>query len=323
MKKVFITRKIPENGITMLRDKGYEVDVSPHERPLTQEELINFLETRQYDAVLSMLSDKIDAKVYDVAPSVKIFANYAIGYDNFDITEAKKRGIFLTNTPHGGVDRVAEHAWALILALTCHAVEGDEYVRAGKFTGFDPMLLQGTIVRGKVLGLIGAGRIGTEVARIGALGFGMRIAYYDIVRNEKIESLHNATYWPTVEDVLKQSDIVSLHVPLLDTTHHLMNVEKLRLMKPTAYLINTSRGAVVDESALVEALRSGTILGAGLDVFEHEPALSEGLKELRNVVITPHIASSTIEARMDMAAMSAQNIIDLFESGKPRDVCTG
>ena len=320
MKKVFITRKIPDIGVTVLRDKGYEVDVSPQNRPLTQDELIDFLKQKQYDAVLSMLSDKIDAKVFDASPSTKIFANYAIGYDNFDIGEAKKRGVILTNTPHGGVDRVAEHAWALILALTCHVVEGDAYMREGKYTGFDPMLLQGMKVRGKVLGLIGAGRIGTEVARIGALGFGMRVAYYDIVRNEKIEELHNATYWSSVEEVLQQADIVSLHVPLLDSTKHLINDARLKLMKPTAYLINTSRGAVIDESALVQALKLGIIAGAGLDVFEHEPTLTDGLKDLKNVVITPHIASSTIEAREDMARMSAKNIVDMLEGDKPTDV---
>jgi glyoxylate reductase len=320
MKKVFITRKIPDIGVTILRDKGYEVDVSPQDRPLTQDELIDFLKHKQYDAVLSMLSDKIDAKIFDASPSTKIFANYAIGYDNFDIGEAKKRGVLLTNTPHGGVDRVAEHAWALILALTCHVVEGDAYMRGGKYTGFDPMLLQGMKVRGKVLGLIGAGRIGTEVARIGALGFGMRVAYYDIVRNEKIEELHNATYWSSVEEVLQQADIVSLHVPLLDSTKHLINDARLKLMKPTAYLINTSRGAVIDESALVQALKLGIIAGAGLDVFEHEPTLTDGLKDLKNVVITPHIASSTIEAREDMARMSAKNIVDMLEGDKPTDV---
>jgi glyoxylate reductase len=193
-------------------------------------------------------------------------------------------------------------------------------MRGGKYTGFDPMLLQGMKVRGKVLGLIGAGRIGTEVARIGALGFGMRVAYYDIVRNEKIEELHNATYWSSVEEVLQQADIVSLHVPLLDSTKHLINDARLKLMKPTAYLINTSRGAVIDESALVQALKLGIIAGAGLDVFEHEPTLTDGLKDLKNVVITPHIASSTIEAREDMARMSAKNIVDMLEGDKPTDV---
>ncbi len=320
MKKVFITRKIPENGVMMLRDEGYEVDVSPRERPLTQDELINFLKLKQYDGVLSMLSDKIDMKVFDASPSVKIFANYAIGYDNFQIEEAKKRRVFLTNTPHGGVDRVAEHAWALILALTCKVIEGDKYIREGKYTGFDPMLLQGSKVRGKVLGLIGAGRIGTEVAKIGAHGFGMRVAYYDVVRNREIEEQHGATFWPTVDEVLKQSDVVSLHVPLLETTKHLIDADRLRMMKRSAILVNTSRGAVIHEISLVKALKQGMIAGAGLDVFEHEPALSPGLKELKNVVITPHIASSTVEARGDMARMAAQNIIDMFETGKPADV---
>ncbi len=320
MKQVFVTRKIPENGIAILRERGFGVDVSPHDRPLTQDELIEFLQKKPYEAVLSMLSDRIDARVFDASPSTKIFANYAIGYDNFDIAEAKKRGIYLTNTPHGGVDRVAEHAWALILALSCKVVEGDGYVRAGKFTGFDPMLLQGMKVRGRVLGLVGAGRIGTEVAKIGALGFGMRIAYYDIVRNPEIEELHNATYWPTVEEVLKQSDIVSLHVPLCDATRHLIDASKMGMMKPSAYLVNTSRGAVVDEVALVDALRNGVIAGAGLDVFEHEPAISPGLTELSNVVLTPHIASSTVEAREEMAKMSVQNIVDMFLGGKPTDM---
>jgi len=320
MKKVFITRRIPDNGINMLRDKGYEVDVSPCARPLTHDELIKFLKAKPYDAVLSMLTDKIDSGVFEAAPNAKIFANYAIGYDNFDLKEGKKGGIFLTNTPHGGVDRVAEHAWALILALTCHIIEGDQYTREGKYTGFDPMLFQGIKVRGKTLGLIGAGRIGTEVAKIGALGFGMRVVYNDIVRNQGIEELHAATYWPTIEDVLKQADIVSLHVPLLDTTKHLMNAERFKLMKATAVLINTSRGAVIDEIALVQALKLGIIAGAGLDVYEHEPSLSEGLSSMKNVVVTPHIASSTIEARRDMARIAAQNIIDALEGGNPRDM---
>ena len=320
MKQVFVTRKIPENGITILREHGFLVDVSPHDRPLTQEELIDFLKQKPYEAVLSMLSDRIDARVFDASPSTKIFANYAIGYDNFDIEEAKKRGIYLTNTPHGGVDRVAEHAWALILALSCRVVEGDGYVREGKYTGFDPMLLQGTKIRGKVLGLIGAGKIGTEVARIGALGFGMRVAYYDIVRNSGIEELHNATYWPSVEEVLKQSDVVSLHVPLCDATKHLMNADRIKMMKPSAYLVNTSRGAVIDEVALVEALRNKVIAGAGLDVFEHEPAITPGLIELSNAILTPHIASSTVEARGEMAEMSAQNIVDMSTGVKPTDM---
>ncbi len=320
MPKVFITRKIPELGVSMLREKGYEINVNPHDGPLTKSELIDFLKKEQYDAVLSLLNDKIDADVFDAAPTVKIFANYTVGYDNFDIEEGKKRGIILTNAPGGGTDRVAEHAWALILALTCRIVEGDVFVRQGKYSGWDPMLFHGIKITGKTFGLIGAGRIGTQVARIASCGFGMRVVYHDIVRNSKIESIHNASYWPTVEDVLKQADVVSLHTPLLPSTRHLINAERLKLMKPTAYLINTSRGPVVDEQALVTALRDKSIAGAGLDVFENEPALSPGLVDLPNVVLTPHIASASEYARDDMARIATENIIAVLEGGQAKNM---
>lgn len=317
MPKVFITRKIPEIGLKMLRDKGYEIDMNPHDRPLNSAELLESLKAKPYDAVLSLLNDKIDASAFDAAPNAKIFANYTIGYDNFDIEEGKKRGIFLTNAPGGGADRVAEHTWALILGLSCRVVEGDRFMREGKYIGWDPMLLMGQKIAGKTLGLIGAGRIGLQVARIGTQGFGMRVAYHDINRNADLEHMYHATYWPTHEDVLRQGDFISLHVPLLDSTRHLINAERLKMMKPTACLINTSRGPVVDEAALVEALRTKTIAGAGLDVYENEPALSPGLSTLPNVVLTPHIASSTLESRDDMARIAASNIISVLEGGKP------
>lgn len=320
MKSVFVTRKIPDSGISMLRDKGYEVDVNPFDRPLAKAELISYLAKKPYDAVLSLLNDVIDAAVFDAAPSVKIFANYTIGFDNFDVAEGRQRGIYLSNAPGGGADRVAEHVWALILALTCHIVDGDSFIRAGKYTGWDPMIFNGLMIKGKVLGLIGAGRIGTEVARIASLGFGMRVLYYDVVRNQKIEELDGATYYHMVEDVLKQADIVSLHVPLMDSTRHLMNAVRLKLMKPTSCLINTSRGAVIDEAALVRALQAKAIAGAGLDVFENEPALTPGLVELQNVVLTPHIASATADSREEMAKIAANNIIDVLDGGKPRNL---
>ena len=304
----------------MLKNRGYEVDVSPHDRPLTKNELIDFLRKKPYDAVLTLLTDVIDAEVYDAAPTVKIFANYAIGFNNFNIEEGKKRGIALTNTPGGGADRVAEHAWGLILALSCRIVEGDEFVRAGKYNGWDPMILHGIKVAGKTLGLIGAGRIGSEVARIASKGFGMRIAYHDIARNQKIESLHGASFWPTIEDVLKQADIISIHVPLNESTHHLIDESHFKLLKPTAFLLNTSRGPVVDEKALLIALQHKVIAGAGLDVFEFEPQPVKGLTDLSNVIITPHIASATEEARQDMAILSAQNIINMLEGGIPANM---
>lgn len=320
MKSVFITRKIPEIGIKMLRDKGYEVDINPHDRPLTKSELILFLHDKPYDAVLTLLNDIVDTEVLDAATSVKIFANYTIGYDNFDIEQGKKRNFYMTNAPGGGADRVAEHTWALILALTCRVVEGDQFMRQGKYIGWDPMLFPGIKITGKTLGLIGAGRIGTEVARIGSMGFGMRVVYSDIKRNEKIESLHNATYWPKIDDVLKQADIVSLHTPLTPETKHLINKDRLEMMKSNAYLINTSRGGVVDESALFDALKGGRIKGAGLDVYENEPALTPGLAELPNVVLTPHIASASIDSRNDMAKIAVENIIDALEGRVPRNL---
>ncbi len=317
--KIFITRKIPDIGVQMLIDKGYAVDVSPKDRPLTKKELIKALSQKQYDAVLTLLTDQIDTEVMDAAPSVKIFANYAIGFNNINIEEAKKRKISVSNTPGGGADRVAEHTWALILALTCRIVEGDTYMRKGNYNGWDPMLLHGTKLAGKTLGILGTGRIGADVAHRATNGFGMNVVYYDVKRNEQLEKDFGAIFYPTVEEVLKVSDVVSIHVPLLESTRHLINAERLRIMKPTAYLINTSRGPVVDENALVEALEQGIIRGAGLDVFEFEPKLASGLAKLPNVVLTPHIASGTEEARHEMAVIAASNIIDVLEDGVARN----
>lgn len=320
MKSVFVTRMIPDIGIKMLKDKGYEVDINPENRPLSKGELIQFLRTKPYDAVLSLLNDRIDAEVFDASPRAKIFANYTIGFDNFDVEEGKKRGVFLTNAPGGGADRVAEHVWALLLALTCRVVEGDRYMRARKYSGWDPMLFHGIKLEGKTIGLIGAGRIGHKVATIGAHGFGMKVMYYDIRRAEDLEKNAAATYCATVEEVLRSADVVSLHTPLTAETRHLINAERLALMKKSAYIINTSRGAVIEESALVTALRSGTIAGAGMDVYENEPELADGLDSLENVVLTPHIASSTDEDRGDMAVLAATNIIDVLEGGIPRNL---
>lgn len=317
MATIFITRQIPENGIALLRAKGFSVDISSKNHPLTRRELIKALRKKPYDGVLSLLTDTIDAEVMDAVPSVKIFANYAIGFNNFDLAAAKTRGIALTNTPGGGAERVAEHAWGLILALSCRIVEGDVYVKKGKYKGWDPMLLHGTSLTGKTLGIIGTGRIGADVAHRAVNGFMMKVAYYDIVRNEKLEKDFGAQFYQTPDEVLKIADVVSLHTPLTKETTHLINNERLALMKRSAYLINTSRGPVVDEHALVNALRSGAIAGAGLDVFEYEPKLAKGLAKLPNVVLTPHIASATKEARHDMARLAAENLAAFFEVKAP------
>jgi len=307
MPKVYVTRKIPERGIAMLKEKGYEVDVSEKDGVLTKDELATALRTKPYDAVLCLLTDTIDKDAFNAAaPSIKIFSNYAVGFNNIDVPEAKARGIMITNTP--GV---------LTETMASRIVEADTFTRAGKYTGWAPMMFLGTDVSHKTLGILGAGRIGSRVAHHGKHGFDMNVIYYDVKRNEEIEKTTGASYRDTPEAVLKEADVVSIHVPLLDSTKHLINKERLAMMKPSAYIVNTSRGPVIDEVALVEALKNNVIKGAALDVFENEPKLAPGLAELSNVVITPHIASATEETRSKMSEMAAQAIIDALEGRKP------
>ncbi|MFA6273168.1 MAG: D-glycerate dehydrogenase [Candidatus Paceibacterota bacterium] len=321
MAKIFITHKIPEVGVQMLKDKGHNVELRDKSELLPKAELVKILGDGNYDGVLCLLTDQIDAEIFNASPTTKIFANYAVGFNNIDIVEAKNRGIVITNTPGASTESVAEHALALLLALTCRIVEGDNFVRAGKYDGWDPMLFWGIDLQGKTLGILGAGRIGAEVARKLALGFGMKIIYHDVVHNEKLEEEISAEF-KSVEEVLQQADVISLHVPLLPETKHLINAERLALMKKTAYLVNTSRGPVVDEVALVDALKRGIIKGAALDVFENEPVLAAGLKDLPNVVLTPHIASATAETRSDMAQKAAENLIAFFGGQKPLNEIT-
>ncbi len=318
-KNIYITRIIPQLALDMLQEKGYVVDIYAKDQVPTQDEIIEALQRKPYDAVVCLLTDKIDAKIFEAAPTVKLFANYAVGYDNIDTSEAEKRGIFITNTPGNYSYAIAEHTMALILGLTTRMVEADKFVRAGKYQGWSPMNFIGTDLEKKTLGLIGAGKIGERVAHHASRGFDMRVIYSDVVRNEKIEKEYGAEYFQNVDDVLKQADIVSLHVPLLDSTHHLINEARLKMMKPTALLINTARGPVVDEKALVGALRQGTIQGAGLDVFEFEPKLAEGLRELPNVILTPHIASARQSARDEMAKILAENVIEFLERGSVKN----
>lgn len=320
MKHIYITRRIPESCLEILRAKGYEVDMNTEEAIPTQIDIIEALKKKPYDVVITLVTDKIDASIFDAVPNIKLYANYAIGFDNIDIVEAKKRGILVTNTPGNYAYCIAEHTIALILGLTTRMVEADDFVRAGKYTGWAPMLLVGTDVEQKTLGLIGAGRIGERVAHHASRGFDMPVIYYDVIRNEKIEKEYGAKYYPKVEDVLKLADVVSLHVPLLDSTRHLINDARLKMMKPSAFLINTARGPVVDEKALVKALQRGTIRGAGLDVFEFEPKLAEGLAELPNVILTPHIASARESARNEMAKVAAENVIEFLEKGTVKNV---
>lgn len=316
MKKIFVTRRIPEIGLQMLRAAGHAVEISPKNLPLTKRELIRTLRKGAYDGVLSLLTDTIDGDIFDAAPHAKIFANFAVGFNNIALEEAKKRGVTITNTPGASTESVSEFTLALILNIARRVSEGDRFMRAGKFKGWGPPMF-GRDIKGMTLGIIGSGRIGAEVAKKALRGFEMRVVYYDVVRNESLEREYGARFVPTLEEVLRTADIVSLHVPLLDSTRHLINAERLALMKKTAYLVNTSRGPVIDENALVDALHRGVIAGAGLDVFECEPKLAKGLEKLENVVLTPHIAAGTEIARQEMSRLAALNLIAFFEGRTP------
>lgn len=315
MPKVFITTKIPDLGLSQLTAQGYEVEIGSQDTNLPEEEIKK--RAKGADALLVQLEDRIDGALLDaIGPQLKVVANYAVGYDNVDLQAIKERGVLFTNTPGVLTEVVAEHAVALLLAVARRVVEGDRYTRAGKYKGFEPDLLVGTELAGKTLGLIGHGRIGCRVADILQKGFGMKVMYYDSIRDEQREKQCGITY-ASLEDVLRAADAVTLHVSLSASTRHLFGAKEIALMKPTAYLVNTSRGAVIDEKALVRALQAQQIAGAALDVFEEEPNLSEGLADLENVVLTPHVASASREARDKMAELAARNIIEALSGRTP------
>lgn len=312
--KIYITRQIPDAGIVMLKNKGYEVEVSSKDGVLTKEELIGALRGKGYDAVLCLLTDKIDDNVFKAAGAqCKIFANMAVGFDNIDVEAAKKRGVMISNTPGVLTETVAEHTFALMLALAHRIAESDRFTRAGKYVGWAPLLLLGTDVSKKTLGVVGLGRIGARVAYHAVKGFEMKVLYYDPKPNPEFEKEYGAKF-VDLDTLLKESDFVSVHVPLLPTTRHLISEKELKMMKRSAYLINTSRGPIVDENALVRALKENWIRGAGLDVYENEPSLTPGLAELENAILTPHTASATEETRSKMAELAAANIIETLEN---------
>ena len=319
--KIFVTRTIPEAGIKKLREKGYEVVVSSQDGAISRENFISSLKEGNYDAVLCLLTDKVDVEVFEAAgPQCKIFANYAVGFDNVDLQAAKEKNMLISNTPGVLTETVAEHAFALLLALARRIPEADQFTRQGKYQGWGPMMFLGTDLSHKTIGIVGLGRIGSRVAHHAMNGFDCKVIYYDVKRNEAFEQTFHAEYKATIDELLKEADFISIHVPLLDSTRHLINKESIQKMKKGAYLVNTSRGPIVDEAALVEALQNGTIKGAALDVFENEPNLAPGLAELPNVIITPHIASATEETRSKMAEIAADNIIAALEGGTPPNV---
>lgn len=314
MARIFITRKIPDAGIALLKSVGHTVRVYNGRGVIPRKTLLQSI--KGMDAVVTLLTDKVDGAFLKAAGrSLKIVANYAVGYDNIDVLACMKAGVIVSNTPGVLSQAVAEHAIALMMATSRRIVESDRFLRTGKYHGWEPELLLGMELKGKTIGIVGLGRIGSGVGAICAKGFDMQVVYTDVKPNADFEKETSARFL-SLDDLLRSSDVVSIHVPLLPTTRHLIDAKKLRLMKKTAYLVNTSRGPIVDEKALVAALKKKQIAGAGLDVFEFEPKLAPGLAACTNVVLTPHTASATIETRQEMSKLVAQNVIAVL-AGKP------
>lgn len=313
-KKVYVTREIPAAGIELLRQHA-QVDVNESDVQLSQKELRE--KAGQYDAMLTLLTDRIGPEVLDAGKGrLEIVANVAVGYDNIDVPAATRDNIMVTNTPGVLTETTADFAWALLMGIARRVCESQAFLRAGKYHGWGMMLLLGRDVYGATLGLVGFGRIGQAVARR-ASGFNMRILYYDPVVQAENVAREVGAEQVDLDTLLSQSDFVSIHTPLTPDTHHLIDAAALQRMKRDAYLINTSRGPVVDEGALAEALRQGIIAGAALDVFEREPEVHPGLLDLDNVLITPHVASATVATRTRMATMAAENVIAAFADQRP------
>lgn len=314
-KKIYITRKLPEEAMKILESR-FDVEVWPDEMPPPKNLLIE--KVKEVDGLISLLTEPIDEEVINAAgPQLRGISQVAVGFNNIDLKAATKKGIYVTNTPGVLTETTADFAFTLLMAVARRVAEADRYVRAGKWkVPWGLMMMLGQDVWGKTIGIIGMGRIGAAVAKR-AKGMNMKILYYDVVRNEKAEKELGAKH-VALETLLKESDFVTIHVPLLPSTHHLINEERLKLMKRTACLINTSRGPVVDEKALYKALTEGWIWAAGLDVWENEPTDPDNpLLKLDNVTAAPHIASASIATRTKMAVMAAENMVAIQEGRVP------
>lgn len=312
--RVFITRRIPEEGLKILKDAGIEYKIFPHAfTPASKQEIIEM--SKGCNGLLTLLSDPIDAELLRANP-IKIVSQYAVGYNNIDLEEAKRLGITVTNTPGVLTEATADLTWGLILAAARWIVASDKYTRAGKFRGWAPLLQRGMDVYGKTIGIVGAGRIGGAVARR-AMGFDMEILYFNRNRNQELEEETGARY-VLFDDLLKRSDVVSVHTPLTPETRHLFAKREFKLMKKTAVFVNTSRGPCMDETALIKALQDGEIFAAGLDVYENEPEITEGLQGLDNVVMVAHIGSATMSSRAAMSRIAAENLVEFFQGREPK-----
>ncbi len=307
---LYVTRLLPQPVLDAIPTQ-YRMLTEPTDLPSTEETLRRGFAAAE--AVICTLTDRIDASVLSHATKLKIIANYAVGYNNIDLPAAAQRGIIVTNTPDVLTDATADLTWALLLALPRRVVEGDAWARTGRWPGWTPTQMLGADVSGRTLGIIGMGRIGQAVAQR-AVGFRMPVIY---AGRHSISSPPGVSWTRRpLDDVLAESDFVSLHVPLTEATRHLIDRRRLALMKPTAFLINTSRGPVIDEAALISALETKTIAGAGLDVYEHEPAVPVRFVSLPNVVLLPHLGSATLETRVRMGLICLDNIAAVL-GGRP------
>jgi glyoxylate reductase len=304
---VFITRRVPQVGIKLLQDAGFTVKVHDSDLPLKRIEMLEHLRTGNYQALLTTLSDKVNDELLDAAPNLKIAANFAVGYDNIDVPACTKRNVAASNTPGVLSEATADQAFALILAVARRVVEGHTLVAANEWLGWAPLQLLGQDLTGRTLGIIGMGRIGQEVAKR-AKGFGMNIIYFNRSRNPEAESNSNARY-VDLQTLLKESDVISIHCPYSKETHHLIGEKELKQMKANAILVNTARGPIVHETALVKALKEKWLWGAGLDVFEFEPNVTDELKTMPNVTLAPHLGSATEGTRNAMITLAAEAII--------------
>ena len=314
--RVLVTWPIAESALRRLRERCEVVEVLAPGEAATPGRLREAVADK--DALLCLVTERVDAALLDAGSRLSVVANMAVGYDNVDVAAAAARGIAVTNTPGVLDDATADLAMALLLAVSRRVAEGDRLVRSGGFTGWRPDLLVGTEVAGKTLGIVGMGRIGSAMARRGALGFDMQVLY--VARSAKPEAERDlGARRVSLEELLGASDFVSIHVPLGTSTRHLIDRTAIARMPAHAFLVNTSRGAVVDEAALVEALRERRIAGAGLDVYEREPQLASGLAELDNVVLLPHLGSATVETRERMAHRAVDNVLEVLAGRPPRD----
>lgn len=312
--RVYVTRRLPQPALDIIRPIADFTLWDREDVPPSREVLLR--EVTQVDGLLSLLTDRIDGEVMDAAPRLRVVSNFAVGFDNIDIPAATQRRIVVTNTPEVLTETVADFAFCLMLAAARRLVEGDRYARDGKWKTWEPLLLAGQDMYRATLGLIGLGRIGSAVARR-AKGFEMRVMYYDPFRREDLEQSLQIEYRPFT-DVLRQADFISVHVPLSEQTRHLIGRDQFSMMKPTAVFVNTSRGPVVDQQALAEALAARRIFAAGIDVFEREPVPTDDpLLAQGNAIVAPHIASASIPTRIRMATLAAENLVAVLQGKRP------